>query len=264
MKDLEMIDDRRNRHGFTLIELLVVIAIIAILAALLLPALAQAKERGRVIQCINNMKQLTTCWFMYAGDYNDALPHNWTFTTGMAPVGCWVTGNVQQNPNDTNSVKLGTLFQYNTSLPIYVCPDAKDVNGQMPVRTASLSNRMGGSDASDAAVYGVWDSSSVLGVNYPTFKKLSAVHRPEPSLALAFVDESQNTVDDGMYCITWTMWQNSPTIRHSRGATFSFADGHAEKWKWRGLNVEQGFNITPVGADQIADFQRVVASVALP
>jgi prepilin-type processing-associated H-X9-DG protein len=165
---------------------------------------------------------------------------------------------------DTNSITLGSLFFYNKSIAIYLCPDAKPVNGQMPVRTVSLNNRMGGSDANDAFQYGVWDSSGCLTVNYPTFKKMTAIQKPDPANALAFVDESQNTVDDGMYCITWTFWQNSPTIRHTRGATFSFADGHAEKWKWKGLNVEQGFNITPANADQTADFQRVLASVALP
>src|SRR5271156_1557133 len=89
----------RRQPGFTLIELLVVIAIIAILAALLLPALAAAKERARVIQCLNDMRQLDVCWMIYLGDNNDRVALNW-IPGSRSPPAAWVLGNVQNSPTD--------------------------------------------------------------------------------------------------------------------------------------------------------------------
>ena len=258
-------------NSFTLIELLVVIAIIAIIAAMLLPALSKAKETAKCVQCLNNMKQLTGGWVMYADDNNQQLAYNWVNNdgSGLAPAGCWVTGWVRTLPGTTNEawVRAGTIFPYTASLGIYQCPDAPLLNNHVAVRTVSINNRMGGADTLSLKINpGVWDSSSCLGPNYPIFKKLTDIRSPSPASAIVCVDESINTVDDGMLVLTTNMWQNSPTIRHSpKGCNFSFADGHVERWQWIGLAVDQGFNVTPSpGTLQYQDFEKMLAHVTGP
>jgi prepilin-type N-terminal cleavage/methylation domain-containing protein/prepilin-type processing-associated H-X9-DG protein len=252
---------RRLKNGFTLIELLIVIAIIAILAALLLPALAKGKEKARVLQCLNNMKQLTLCWNLYADDNADLIAKDWI--SGSSLPGSWVTGNVM-SANTINGITSGTLYPYSKSLNIYQCPNLVPKNNQLLVRSVSMIDRLGGANTAESVQYHVHDASSAFGPAYPIYKKFSQIRNPGPSAAMVFVDESQNSVDDGAFIITLTQWQNTPTVRHNRGATFSFVDCHVERWGWKGLNTESGWYTTPTNTDQKTDFKRMLDAVVAP
>src|SRR6266699_5641832 len=114
---------RRLHKGFTLIELLVVIAIIAILAAMLLPVLAKAKEKAKTTQCLSNFRQLQLCWHVYVGDNNDLLPPNGgaNVNGGTSLPNSWILGSGQTD-DGPQFIQKGVLWQYNGSAAIYACP----------------------------------------------------------------------------------------------------------------------------------------------
>ena len=236
---------RAGQSGFTLIELLVVIAIIAILAAMLLPALAKAKAKGQSVQCLNNYKQLELCYQMYLGDNNDFLPLNFVDN----PPQNWIAGLAQSDTTPAN-IELGVLYQYNKSATIYACPantvminsPATPATPKVPqTRTCSIEYSMGGNSASSAT--GPWTISR-NGVTFNSYSKGGQVKRP--SSKFVFAEEAQTSLNDGewaMYPLTGPtqvvnpIWWNLPANRHNSGSNFSFLDGHAEYYKWRGAVV---------------------------
>jgi len=220
-----------NAKAFTLIELLVVIAIIAILAAILLPVLARAKLKADGVYCMNNEKQLATCWLLYADDNNDRLVPNVGYLQQAyiqnTVNATWVYGNVSSLPDETNSTFLinSLLGPYSKSAGIYRCPaDPGNPIGTPRVRSVSMNNYMNGT------------GGDILSNNFALYHRTSDIRHPDGRFV--FLDERSSTLDDGYFEVQMTLNYaginaiNIPANYHGLTGGLSFADGHAILRKW--------------------------------
>jgi prepilin-type processing-associated H-X9-DG protein len=237
-----------------------VIAIIAILAAMLLPALSKAKSKAQGVSCLNNLKQLQFAWFNYSGDNLDRI----VLTGGMdalvtypndpsaAPGGSrnqWVYGSMDRPPCWTNVtlIQIGLLFPYANNLSVFKCPadTKKTPQGDSTVRSLSMNAWM------DPLPGQSWNSlKGYTGTKkLREFRKQSDITVPGPTQCWVTIDENPFSINDGWFVCdpnTPDTWWDIPASYHNGAGGISFADGHAEIKKWRDSGV-LGLRAIPAG-----------------
>lgn len=258
------------QSAFTLIELLVVIAIIAVLASMLLPALSKAKLKAQGTSCMSNLRQLQNAWILYATENNDSLPPNRLGKRGSDFVGAsgsWVTGNPWLDPGDSNIVA-GLLFLHVSSTKVYRCPSDRSTVKSHPQLRRTRSY------AASLHLNAYADPGTIDEINreVPMPRKYSSLHTPGPARTYVFIDEHENSIDDGALCFAnphgvigssyQPFWDDHPADRHNNGCNISFADGHVEHWRWKWKrqvkrNSDPIILIYPVEPQDRADLQRL-------
>ena len=238
-----------RRRGFTLIELLVVIAIIAILLAILMPALNRVREQGKRAVCLGNLKQLQLTWGMYADENDDRIVNGEAYNggDGMCPTptsglhareqwwtgddchGSYMTGG--QLPEDTQlrAIRAGALYPYCKNVKLYRCPTG--VRGEN--RTYSITDAMNGlTSGRTGTVTG--GRSARNGRTVLWIKKRTEITVPGPAQRIVFLDEGRITPDSYATHYQNERWWDPPFVRHGDGTNVSYADGHADYWKFMG------------------------------
>jgi len=257
----------KKRKAFTLIELLVVIAIIAILMAILMPALNRVKEQGKRAACLGNMKQLALCWIMYADDYDGKIVNGEAdvdnhdgqcgipdlprhrgekWWTGDDIGDFWAGINLSQDLQK-RAIRAGALFEYTKNEDLYRCPTGM----QGELRTYTITDAMNGLHrpgtyrSVSGRDVGERNGRTVLWV-----KSRDEISVPGPAYRIVFLDEGRITPDSYATHYQAETWWDPPFVRHGDGTNVSYADGHADYWKFRGMKtLKTGKNAAVPGLD---------------
>ncbi|MBE0543187.1 MAG: prepilin-type N-terminal cleavage/methylation domain-containing protein [Verrucomicrobia bacterium] len=273
--------NRKSQVGaFTLIELLVVIAIVAILAALLLPALAKTRVRAQGMACLNNNRQLALAWLLYADDHHGRLAYNLGGNTSRSTVAQrtnlnWVnniiTWELDSDNTNTLTITEASLGPYaNRAINIYRCPSDRVLSPvqraagwEARVRSYSMNAMVG--DAGELSQAGY----NLNNPGYVQFFSLSSI--PQPARIFVFVDEHPDSINDGYFInkAYYQEWVDLPASYHNGAATFAFADGHSQLRRWAHATTKRPAQPDAAGlpfhvpATEAADFKWVVEHMSV-
>lgn len=214
-------------RGFSLIELLIVVAIVGIFMALLVPALNQAKTKGKTVACLGQLQQFAVAAQMYSGDNSGYLVLNPTTTETNG----WAGGNMQDTTQVTNTALLrqGKLFPYVGRSELFHCPadSIPTATGGLRARSYSMNSWIGSR---------AMESASAAARSFRTFVRDAEFAVGSPAMLWFMADEHEATIDDGFFLVTMDdsrPFVSLPAFRHQNGFALNFVDGHVERWKLR-------------------------------
>ena len=239
------------KRAFTLIELLVVIAIIAILAALLLPAVSKAKVAAQRTVCLANMQQLNLGCKMYSDDNGGQLVSSWPLgpTTGTVNPYSWCPGDAsaltqdatygplpQYSATNQYALKQGKIWPYINSASVYRCPaDTGNIKGQPVVRSFAMNSWMNGRSLGDPTGSSTFATpQNDLSLTFTLFRREGQILHPEQIWRL--IEEDSSSINDSMFVFSMAAQNDGtdlPSTRHHSTYALTFVDGHAENIAFR-------------------------------